>query len=250
MLDYVDAVVSARTMETIWPIHCEAMAKFGFNRIMYGMTRSRNPGALGSREDFLVLTNLEESYAEPFVDKGLYKHAPMMRHVLHNTGAASWAWLSQNASKLTPEEKAVMRFNAEHNVKAGYTISFLQITPRTIAAMALIADESVSQEAVDAMWENRGREILALNNVFHLKVTQLPYTAARKTLTKRQRETFEWVGEGKTTQDIGIIMGLTPATVEKHLRLAREALDVETTAQAVVKASFQNQIFLVDGLDA
>jgi LuxR family transcriptional regulator len=83
----------------------------------------------------------------------------------------------------------------------------------------------------------------------HLKVMQLPYNATRKSLTKRQRETLEWVGEGKTTQDIWIIMGLTPATVEKHLRLAREALDVETTAQAVVKASFQNQIFLVEGLN-
>jgi LuxR family transcriptional regulator len=41
-------------------------------------------------------------------------------------------------------------------------------------------------------------------------------------------------------------MDLTPATVEKHLRLARESLDVETTAQAVLKASFQNQIFLLE----
>ena len=42
------------------------------------------------------------------------------------------------------------------------------------------------------------------------------------------------------------LMGLTPATVEKHLRLAREALDVETTAQAVLKAAFYNQMFTVD----
>ena len=65
-------------------------------------------------------------------------------------------------------------------------------------------------------------------------------------LTNRQREVLEWVGDGKTTQDIATIMDLTPATVEKHLRLARESLDVETTAQAVLKASFQNQIFLLE----
>jgi LuxR family transcriptional regulator len=41
-------------------------------------------------------------------------------------------------------------------------------------------------------------------------------------------------------------MGLTAATVEKHLRLAREALDVETTAQAVLKAAFYNQMFTID----
>jgi LuxR family transcriptional regulator len=36
------------------------------------------------------------------------------------------------------------------------------------------------------------------------------------------------------------------ATVEKHLRGARDALGVETTAQAVRKASVLNQIFRMD----
>lgn len=47
-------------------------------------------------------------------------------------------------------------------------------------------------------------------------------------------------------QDIALLLGLTPATAEKHLRLARAALNVETTAQAVLKAAFQNQIFILD----
>lgn len=47
-------------------------------------------------------------------------------------------------------------------------------------------------------------------------------------------------------QDIALLMGLTPATIEKHLRLAREALNVETTAQAVLKAALQNQMFVID----
>jgi len=31
--------------------------------------------------------------------------------------------------------------------------------------------------------------------------------------------------------------------VEKHLRLARESLDVDTTAQAVAKAALMNRIY-------
>jgi len=65
-------------------------------------------------------------------------------------------------------------------------------------------------------------------------------------LTKRQREVLQWVGDGKTTQDIAILLDLTSATIEKHLRLAREALDVETTAQAVLKAAFLNQMFVIE----
>jgi DNA-binding CsgD family transcriptional regulator len=84
-----------------------------------------------------------------------------------------------------------------------------------------------------------------MNNVFHLKLLTLPYSGSRQ-LTQRQREVLQWVGDGKTAQDIGLLMGLTAATVEKHLRLAREALDVETTAQAVLKAAFYNQMFTAD----
>jgi LuxR family transcriptional regulator len=62
-------------------------------------------------------------------------------------------------------------------------------------------------------------------------------------LTQRQRETLEWVADGKTMQDVGLLMGVSPAMVEKHLRLARDALDVETTAQAVAKAALLNMIF-------
>jgi LuxR family transcriptional regulator len=85
-----------------------------------------------------------------------------------------------------------------------------------------------------------------MNNVAHLKILTLPYTAPGRGLTRRQREALGWVGDGKTTQDIALLMGLTPATVEKHLRLAREALNVDTTAQAVLKAALQNQMFVLD----
>jgi LuxR family transcriptional regulator len=81
--------------------------------------------------------------------------------------------------------------------------------------------------------------------VAHLKLMTLRYFGSRN-LTKRQREVLECVGDGKTTQDTAMILGLTPATVEKHLRLAREALDVDTTAQAVLKAAFYNQMFVLD----
>jgi LuxR family transcriptional regulator len=54
------------------------------------------------------------------------------------------------------------------------------------------------------------------------------------------------VADGKTIQDTATIMGLNPATIEKHLRLARDSLDVDTTAQAILKASSQNQFFLIE----
>ena len=104
----------------------------------------------------------------------------------------------------------------------------------------------MTQDHVDAIWEEHGRDIHLMNNIAHLKILSLPYSPPNRMLTRRQREALEWVGDGKTTQDIAILMGLTAATVEKHLRLARESLSVETTAQAVLKAALHNQMFVLD----
>ena len=77
-------------------------------------------------------------------------------------------------------------------------------------------------------------------------MASLPFPEALRRLSKRQREVLEWVSDGKTTRDTATILGLTAATVEKHLRKAREALRVETTAQAVMKASLQRQLFVLE----
>ena len=100
------------------------------------------------------------------------------------------------------------------------------------------------QHEVDAIWDAHGRELMVINTLTHLRISAMPFASSRRPLTPRQREVLEWVADGKTSADIATIMGLTVATVEKHLRLAREALDVDTTAQAVLKASVQKQIFL------
>ncbi|MDA3856802.1 MAG: helix-turn-helix transcriptional regulator, partial [Roseovarius sp.] len=147
---------------------------------------------------------------------------------------------------MSPEEQKVYAFNRTQNISAGYSISFKSLSPRTKGAIALTARPGLSQCDVDDMWDRDGESILALNNLTHLRILSLPYAAPGRGLTARQREVLGWVGDGKTVQDIALLIGLTPATVEKHLRLARAALNVETTAQAVLKAAFQNQIFILE----
>ena len=52
--------------------------------------------------------------------------------------------------------------------------------------------------------------------------------------------------QGKTMQDIATIMGLSVGTIEKHLRMARDALDAKTTAHAVQKAMSLNLLGVED----
>jgi len=244
----INRLLNTTTIEELWDLHTRKMADYGFDRLIYGCTRFRTRTSLGDPDDFVVLSNHAPGYIETFVGDGLYFNAPMVRWSLNNDGACSWSVLEHRiaAGDLSEEERAVLEFNRAHGVTAGYSISFKSMRPRMKAAMALTARRGVSQCKVDALWKDAGETILALNNLVHLCIQSLPYEPPKRALTGRQREVLGWVGDGKTVQDIALLMGLTQATVEKHLRLARKALSVETTAQAVLKAAFQNQIFFLD----
>lgn len=245
---YLEFVTNAQSMEELWQAHTHKMAEYGFDRLLYGFTRYRTDTSLGDPEDFIVLTNHDPAYTNVFMGEGLYFHAPMTNWALNNEGAQSWRLVGSmfDSRTLTREEQRVVSFNLKMKVTAGYTVSFKSVSIRNKGAIALTAKPGMSQDDVDALWAEHGRDIHLMNNVAHLKILTLPYSGPKRALTPRQREALEWVGDGKTTQDVALLMGLTSATVEKHLRLAREALSVETTAQAVLKAAMQNQMFILE----
>lgn len=246
--EYLGTILTCPSLEALWEVHTAKMAEFGFDRLMYGFTRYRTPTSLGDPDDFIMLTTFCREYSSGFLDGGLYRKAPMVLWALDNEGACSWAVLQDRVQKdaLSPDEEQVLTFNQRFGVTAGYTISFRSTSLRSKGAIALVARAGMEQGEIDAVWAEHGSDIELMNEVAHLKILSLPHQSAARALTPRQREVLGWVGDGKTIQDIGMLMGLTPATVEKHLRLARQALSVETTAQAVLKAAFANQMFVLD----
>ncbi len=245
---YLHFLTNCKSLEELWSAHCEQMQVFGFDRMIYGFTRYRTETSLGDPEDFTILSNHAQEYVDGFLHSGLFFHAPMLHWALANEGAASWRMIGQMMASqtMTSDERKVYDYNLKMGVSVGYTISFKSVSPRSKGGISICARDGMTQDQADAVWERHGADIHLMNNVAHLKILSLPYSPPNRGLTKRQREALEWVGDGKTMQDIAVLMGLTTATVEKHLRLARENLSVETTAQAVLKASLHNQMFLVE----
>jgi len=63
-----------------------------------------------------------------------------------------------------------------------------------------------------------------------------PAASATATLTPRELGVLEWLAAGKTDRDIGVILGISPRTVQKHLQRIYEKLGVETRTAAVMRA--------------
>jgi DNA-binding NarL/FixJ family response regulator len=61
-------------------------------------------------------------------------------------------------------------------------------------------------------------------------------------LTAREKEVLTWVGRGKTSSEIALILGLSDRTVNFHCDQAMRRLDVINRVQAVAKALSQGLI--------
>lgn len=60
--------------------------------------------------------------------------------------------------------------------------------------------------------------------------------AFRFRLSPRERECLDWVSRGKSSTDIGAILGLSPRTVDSYLEKACSKLRVRTRIEAVALA--------------
>lgn len=236
------------SVDDLWAHHTATMANFGFDRLFYAFNAFRGAGLYDNPEDALLLTNMPTEYIEAYVGGGMFRDGMAVRWAVENTGAASWREVYQSMADrpVTPGERAMRELNERHGIIAGYTISFPIQIKNANAGIGLAGRKGLSHDDVDAIWAEHGEEIEILNHIAHLCILQLPAAGQQRLLTPRQAEVLELVADGKTMQDIALLLERNVATVEKHLRGARDALAVETTAQAVRKASVLNQIFRMD----
>jgi len=247
-LSDINDLLEARCVDEVWALLIERMREYGFDRLLYIYARINPGNQLGEPGNALMLSNHSKAYLDRFVGDSLYRNAPMVRWANENQGVCNWRCIDEmlETGNVTAAERQVIAFNRQHGVFAGMSISFAALAVRAKGGIGLVAHAGLGHDDVDRIWQRHGAEILALTRVAHLRIISLPHPQARVMLSPRQREALEWVAEGKTTLDIAVRMGVSVATVEKHLRLARESLNVDNTAQAVAKATIMNQIFTMD----
>jgi DNA-binding CsgD family transcriptional regulator len=63
-----------------------------------------------------------------------------------------------------------------------------------------------------------------------------PQSAAPCSLSPREAQVLQWVSQGKTNKEIGVILEVSPRTVQKHLEHIYQKMGVESRTGAAAKA--------------
>ena len=234
------AIVAGDDVPTVWDAFAEAMSACGFPRLLYGCLPSPNAGTSIDLSEALMLHRGPTAFLDAYLDEELYRHSPMVDWSMRHDGFASNEEAVRDMTLVpSPQLMRIAQLRMEYQSGLGWIGGFRDVVPGVIGGIALHAPAGTEADAVRAAWARHGRAVAALARAAHLRLATLPHPV-RRPLSSRQREVLDWASRGKSMQDTGTILGLSEQTVEKHLRLAREALNAANTAEAVRKALRHN----------
>lgn len=249
MLDAIETILSARSAEQVWQFYVAELSSRGFPHVSYhGMRLLRSEGAK-TIDDSILLSSHSPRLLDELLSQDLLSHTPMYRWMERHIGSESWDWMHRQrmAGRLCELDECAMGLFTRYGYVSGYAISLGDSVQRLRAGVILNGTIGQRQDRLDNIWAQHRREIEALTGIIHLRIASMPFSQPDDVLTLRQREVLECISVGKTAQEIAEILDVAPATVEKHLRLARKALGARTTAQAILLAANRRQIFVDPG---
>lgn len=95
--------------------------------------------------------------------------------------------------------------------------------------------KAMRADIADGRFDRRSAEVV-------LEVAGLVEAARRETgtLSEREREVLVWVARGKTNKEIGIILGISPKTVQHHVAHIYDKVGVSSRAGAAIYAMEQH----------
>ncbi|MGR3398608.1 MAG: LuxR C-terminal-related transcriptional regulator [Paracoccus sp. (in: a-proteobacteria)] len=233
----IERLLDASHTKEIRKIFIEAVNDLGFDYAFYGAYFMLTVPRALVRERPVILTNLPDALVDDARQLGPFERDGWVQWVLDHDGDISGDELMRLSGSPSLELAASRGFGATH------ILSLRDKVLHSAGGVVLMAGQGMDRDHVARLWNCTGRELRVLCWVMHMRMATMHRKPNSATLTARQREVLGWRSAGKTVSEVATILGITPATVEKHMRLAREALGVETTPQAVLKAHVTNQLF-------
>lgn len=195
------------------------------------------------RPGLINLQNYPNVWADHFIGQRLYLEDPVLHASLRTNAAFSWCEVPELIS-LTARHQEIFRGGAKEGLDRGITVPcFVPGEPTgscTLAAprrgMAIERYLAIA-ELVGAFSFQSARRLVSGNALVLPRVRKL---------TQRQRDCLVLTGQGKSSWDIAMLLGISPNTVARHFDAIREVYGLKTRTQLVIAALLDGQISMLE----
>jgi DNA-binding CsgD family transcriptional regulator len=222
--DVLATAQSAKSLAELEASAGAALRAYGFD-VVIAVEITRRHGVQGILP---IFGDTAAPSIQHYMAQGHAAHCPVI-------GAASSApmqWRELKQRPLGPKARQVFHELGEFSMHQGHVVA-VHLPARRPIAVSLAGRQSDLGAAADQL----AVQLLSVN--YGLIGARLAHDEPRPAprLSARQVEVLKWVREGKSSSDIGDILGLSARTVDDYILTACGRLGVRTRFQAVIEAA-------------
>ncbi|ARO32616.1 LuxR family transcriptional regulator protein (plasmid) [Rhizobium sp. NXC14] len=203
---------------------------FGCPWVAYRPLKPNHKFSTPTRCSQKAMLNYPDEWLKRYSEMDYDRIDPIINKSRKRVRAFRWSEVYSDAST-TKIERLVLDEAASFGLRSG--ISVPMHGPESSFAVMSFAKPSEFE------FDNRTITYLQLAALhFHSKVATVDSSCAVGTpsLSLREKECISWVARGKSSWDIGTILGISHNTVDFHVKNAMQKLDVTSRIVAAMKA--------------
>ncbi|SJM34860.1 LuxR family transcriptional regulator [Mesorhizobium delmotii] len=179
-----------------------------------------------------VMLNYPDEWQQRYFEMGYDKIDPIIKASRTRPGAFRWSEVHNDAST-TEDGRRVFDEAATFGLRSGISVP-LRGPGGSFAIMSFArpGGREFPNRAVTYL------QLAALH--FHLRATKFATSTAIEqapNLSVREKECILWTARGKSSWEIGVILGISVNTVNFHIKKVKQKLDTSSRTAAAIKAA-------------
>jgi DNA-binding CsgD family transcriptional regulator len=233
----VDAGFAARSIAELDTVMTKAFKRFGMTHFSLDQMRDASGALIGQHQ----FGKRPSQWGEHYVKEQHYRHDGLVRHAILNPSPMRWR-AAQTDRDLSRDERRLFGEAREFGLSDGLVTPVHQIDG-CVSAVTVLSGDVLDLSPADEM----AVRMLSLYYCSYgclLRQQGAIVNPKKHSLTPRQRECLQWARAGKSSWDIGQILGISERTVVFHIEQACKRLGVKTRQQAIMEATVHGLISL------
>lgn len=228
--DFVEATNLASSRDEMFVLYNEALGKFGFDRNIY--TFLTDFPSINHKAGHGIKSNYPDDWMQHYQKKNYQSIDPVIIQVLKGTGVFTWTQLIESRS-VSDKQICILEESREAGLCDGVGVP-LYGSNGTLAGVGIAS--SLGGINPDKTMLNK---IKIISEQFHLVYCETGHQTVQKNfkpLTARETEVIKWWAQGKTGEEIALILNCAVDTVKFHSRNIFVKLQANNRIFAVTKA--------------
>jgi DNA-binding CsgD family transcriptional regulator len=223
----IELIESSKSPDDAFSRFCAIMTDRGYNKVTYSLLTDHPSLGLARQHGFV--TSYPEDWMRHYNDKGYIQIDPVVQQCMTSQKPFFWSDLSDNPG-LNGAALKVMKEAEDAGLRDGVAVP-LRGNSGEIVGVGLAREESTDDKDYELVSHAH-----MLSVYFHETFRSMLERPEKIKITDRESDILYWAAEGKTDDEISLILNISTSTVRFHWKNLFKKLGARGKIYAVTKA--------------